>query len=66
MTIPGLDQGDLIRVRSVETRTFTIDYLRLVRRGHGTSSATLSSGAAAARADKAAAPAQAAEGPGAA
>ncbi len=33
----------VIRVRSTETRQFTVDYLRLVRSGTGTSTATVSS-----------------------
>jgi MSHA biogenesis protein MshL len=37
------EEGGLIRVRNVETRTFTVDYLRLSRNGKGTSSATLNS-----------------------
>ncbi len=37
-------QGSLIRVKSTETRTFTIDYIRLVRSGSGSSSAQVSSG----------------------
>src|SRR5580765_8177179 len=37
------EEGGLIRVRNVETRTFTVDYLRLSRNGKGQSSATLSS-----------------------
>jgi len=37
------DRG-LIRVRSSETRVFYVDYIRLARKGQGTSSATLSSG----------------------
>lgn len=36
--------GSLIRVKSTETRTFTIDYIRLVRSGSGSSSAQVSSG----------------------
>lgn len=36
-------QDGLIRVHATETRTFTIDYLRMVRTGMGNSSATLSS-----------------------
>ena len=38
------EEGGLIRVRNVETKTFTVDYLRLTRNGRGTSSATLISG----------------------
>src|ERR1043166_2192247 len=38
------EEGALIRVRNVETKTFTGDYLRLSRNGRGTSSATLVSG----------------------
>jgi MSHA biogenesis protein MshL len=37
------DQEGLIRVHASETRMFTIDYLRLIRRGIGSSSANLSS-----------------------
>ena len=37
------DDGELIRVRSIETRMYSIDYLRLNRKGMSTSSATLSS-----------------------
>jgi len=37
------EEDGLIRVRSTETRMFSIDYLRLTRRGIGNSSATLSS-----------------------
>jgi MSHA type pilus biogenesis protein MshL len=37
------EEGGLIRVRNVETRTFTVDYLRLSRNGKGHSSATLNS-----------------------
>jgi len=36
-------EGGLIRVRNTETRTFTVDYLRLSRNGRGHSSATLNS-----------------------
>jgi MSHA type pilus biogenesis protein MshL len=36
--------GGLIRVRATETRQFSIDYLRLKRKGIGSSSAALSSG----------------------
>ena len=36
--------GDLIHVRSTETRTFTIDYIRLVRSGSGSSRAQVASG----------------------
>jgi MSHA biogenesis protein MshL len=36
--------GGLIRVRATATKQFSIDYLRLKRKGMGTSSATLSSG----------------------
>ncbi len=36
-------EGDLIRIRNTETQTFTVDYLRLIRKGVGRSSATLSS-----------------------
>ena len=39
------DEGGLIRVRSTETRTFLVDYLRMSREGTGTSVVTLSSGA---------------------
>lgn len=38
-------QEGLIRVHATQTRTFIIDYLRMVRTGIGSSSATLSSGA---------------------
>ncbi len=37
-------QGDLIKVRSIETRVFNIDYIRLVRSGSGSSQAQVSSG----------------------
>lgn len=36
-------EDSVIRVRSEETRQFTVDYLRLVRTGSGTSKATVSS-----------------------
>jgi len=35
-------EDGLIRVRSTETRTFTVDYLRMTRKGRGGSSVTLS------------------------
>jgi MSHA biogenesis protein MshL len=38
------EQGGLIRVRNVDTRTFVIDYLRMTRHGMGQSSAMLASG----------------------
>jgi MSHA type pilus biogenesis protein MshL len=38
------EEGGLIRVRAHETRMFSVDYLRLTRKGMGTSSAMLSSG----------------------
>lgn len=38
------ERNGLIRVRSYETRTFHVDYLRLQRTGSGQSSATLASG----------------------
>jgi MSHA type pilus biogenesis protein MshL len=38
------EEGGLIRVHSVETKTFTIDYLRLSRKGMGQNSAILGSG----------------------
>jgi MSHA biogenesis protein MshL len=38
------EEGGLIRVRNTETRTFPVDYLRLLRKGVGTSSALLASG----------------------
>jgi len=38
-------EGDLIHVRSTETRSFTIDYIRLVRSGSGSSTAQVNSGA---------------------
>ena len=38
------EEGGLIRVRNVETRTFAVDYLRLTRTGIGLSSALLASG----------------------
>jgi MSHA type pilus biogenesis protein MshL len=38
------ESGGLIRVHSTETRIFPVDYLRLSRKGFGTSSATLGSG----------------------
>ena len=37
-------QEGLIRVHSVQSRTFTVDYLRMTRDGDGSSSVTLSSG----------------------
>jgi len=37
-------QDDIIRIRSQETRQFSVDYLRLLRKGEGTSSATVTSG----------------------
>lgn len=37
-------EGGLIRVRNTETRTFTVNYLRLTRSGMGFSSAMLTSG----------------------
>lgn len=37
-------RGNLIHVRSTETRTFTIDYIRLVRSGSGSSKAQVNSG----------------------
>jgi MSHA type pilus biogenesis protein MshL len=36
--------GGLIRIRNTETRTFSVDYLRLSRKGVGQSSATVASG----------------------
>jgi MSHA type pilus biogenesis protein MshL len=39
------EEGGLVRVRNAETRTFTVDYLRLQRTGEGQSSALLASGA---------------------
>ena len=36
-------QGELIHVRSVETRVFNVDYIRLVRSGSGSSQAQISS-----------------------
>lgn len=36
--------ANLIHVRSIETRSFTIDYIRLIRSGSGSSQAQLSSG----------------------
>lgn len=38
------EENGLIRVRSVETRTFNVDYLRLSRKGIGYTSVTLGSG----------------------
>jgi len=38
------EQGGLIRIRAAETRTFSVDYLRLSRKGAGQSTATLGSG----------------------
>ncbi len=38
-------RGNLIHVKSTETRSFTIDYIRLVRSGSGSSTAQVSSGA---------------------
>jgi MSHA type pilus biogenesis protein MshL len=37
-------RGNLIHVKSTETRTFTIDYIRLVRSGSGSSKAQVNSG----------------------
>lgn len=37
-------RGNLIHVKSTETRTFTIDYIRLVRSGSGSSTAQVNSG----------------------
>lgn len=37
------ERDGLIRVRAMETRMFSVDYLRLIRKGTGASSATLSS-----------------------
>ena len=37
-------RGNLILVKSTETRTFTIDYIRLVRSGSGSSKAQVNSG----------------------
>lgn len=37
-------KDDIIHVRSQETRQFTVDYLRLIRKGEGSSSATVTSG----------------------
>lgn len=37
-------EGDLIHVKSTETRVFTIDYIRLVRSGSGSSKAQVNSG----------------------
>jgi MSHA biogenesis protein MshL len=39
------EEDGLIRVHNTETRTFTVDYLRLARKGIGQNSATLGSGA---------------------
>lgn len=36
-------QNNLIRVRAAETRTFRVDYLRMIRKGQGNSSANLAS-----------------------
>ena len=38
------EEGGLIRVRTTETRMFTVNYLRLSRTGQGMSSATLAAG----------------------
>ncbi len=38
-------EGDLVHVKSTETRNFTIDYIRLVRSGSGSSRAQVNSGA---------------------
>jgi MSHA type pilus biogenesis protein MshL len=38
------EEGGLIRVRTTETRTFSVDYLRMTRTGVGQSSALLASG----------------------
>jgi MSHA type pilus biogenesis protein MshL len=38
------EESGLIRVRNTETRTFSVDYLRLTRKGSGQSSAQLGSG----------------------
>jgi MSHA biogenesis protein MshL len=40
------EDNGLIRVREFETRTFSVDYLRLIRTGQGNNVATLSSGQA--------------------
>ena len=37
-------RGNLIHVKSTETRTFTVDYIRLVRSGSGSSTAQVNSG----------------------
>ncbi len=37
-------KNNIIHVRSQETRQFTVDYLRLIRKGEGASSATVNSG----------------------
>ncbi|MEM8769901.1 MAG: secretin N-terminal domain-containing protein, partial [Pseudomonadota bacterium] len=37
-------EGSLIHVKSTETRTFTIDYIRLIRSGSGSSKAQVNSG----------------------
>lgn len=37
-------EANLIHIRSIETRSFTIDYIRLIRSGSGSSQAQLSSG----------------------
>ena len=39
-----MSEEGLIRVRATQTRMFNVDYLRMIRTGLGTSSATLSSG----------------------
>src|SRR6185436_1060377 len=38
------EESGLIRVRNTETKTFTVDYLRMSRKGMGNNSAMLSSG----------------------
>lgn len=39
-------RGNIVYIKSWETRTFTIDYVRLIRSGSGTSEATVSSSSA--------------------
>ncbi len=43
--ISWTEEDGLIRVRGAQTRSFVVDYLRLTRSGHGSSSVTLSSAA---------------------
>ncbi len=42
------EDGGLVRVRNLRTEVFTVDYLRLIRSGNGSSTANISSGSGAA------------------